>query len=658
MLFDSRAARAGHCGWLATRFAGSFASRSFFLAAVYPPWRTFSGLICVPLFFFDNPAPTMVARRYGCILSFFALFTIYYLPSAASGAAYNSDGTPGNIQTLHDSAADGDTITIPAGTFNWTTGVNVTKGITLQGAGIGQSIIEDNITAVSGNLLKITTATGKSYRVTGIQFNRSRATEHVGYGAIALSGSSTSFRFDHCKFNAITTGPYFLISGRVNGVIDHNDFIRGSTSSSSSGCFFIYSDTWGGGVYGNASWSSPVNWGSAAFLFIETNTFSVDAPNVIKGISDAYSGARYVFRYNTSTNMKMELGHGTESSGYARGVRAVEVYNNTFSNSPASSANLLDIRSGTALVHDNTSTGWSHTAWGTATVDRCIGYYSFNSVRGWEGANGLSAWDINDPALYASGTASTGSGQERLIVTGASWTTNQWAGYALLDLDGGFTDGQGIIWPNNFGTIMSNTSDTILTYAGAFSPRLNFATGHRYEIRKVTQCFDGVGTGLCDAMPGGPLAAHDMHQVLDPLYCWNNTVDGTAANWVTGPTGGTTEGVHFINGTAKPGYTPYVYPHPLAVSDSPTPTPTATATFTPTPTATATATATETPTPTATATATFTPTATATFTPTPTATFTPTPTATATATSTHTPTPAATPRIIQFTGQLQILPSP
>ena len=38
-------------------------------------------------------------------------------------------------------ATDGDTVTIPAGTATWTTGVNTGKAITLQGAGVGFTVI-------------------------------------------------------------------------------------------------------------------------------------------------------------------------------------------------------------------------------------------------------------------------------------------------------------------------------------------------------------------------------------------------------------------------------------------------------------------------------------------------------------------------------------
>ena len=53
-------------------------------------------------------------------------------------------------------------------------------------------------------------------------------------------------------------------------------------------------------------------------------------------------------------------------------------------------------------------------------------------------------------------------------------------------------------------------------------------------------------------------------QVSEPLYIWGYTLNGTV-------TGGESDypniqsGRDFINGTVKPGYTPYTYPHPLTV---------------------------------------------------------------------------------------------
>ena len=53
---------------------------------------------------------------------------------SALAKVYDSNGSVANVQALHAAAHDGDTITLPAGTFSWTSRLNITKGITLQGA--------------------------------------------------------------------------------------------------------------------------------------------------------------------------------------------------------------------------------------------------------------------------------------------------------------------------------------------------------------------------------------------------------------------------------------------------------------------------------------------------------------------------------------------
>src|SRR5262249_3730450 len=58
----------------------------------------------------------------------------FLVTSNCFGTVWPSDGSDANVQAIHDTNAhDGDTITLPAGTFIWTAGVNVTKGITVSG---------------------------------------------------------------------------------------------------------------------------------------------------------------------------------------------------------------------------------------------------------------------------------------------------------------------------------------------------------------------------------------------------------------------------------------------------------------------------------------------------------------------------------------------
>lgn len=70
-------------------------------------------------------------------------------------------------------ATDGDAVMIPAGTAGWMSTITITAGITLCGAGIGKTIIIDDIIDVNSQQLLIwTTAANKSYRMTGIEFDR------------------------------------------------------------------------------------------------------------------------------------------------------------------------------------------------------------------------------------------------------------------------------------------------------------------------------------------------------------------------------------------------------------------------------------------------------------------------------------------------------
>ena len=58
----------------------------------------------------------------------------FLVTSNSFGTVWPSDGSEANVQAIHDTNAhDGDTITLPAGTFIWITGVSLTKGITVSG---------------------------------------------------------------------------------------------------------------------------------------------------------------------------------------------------------------------------------------------------------------------------------------------------------------------------------------------------------------------------------------------------------------------------------------------------------------------------------------------------------------------------------------------
>ncbi|MCL4204643.1 MAG: hypothetical protein KJ000_19320 [Pirellulaceae bacterium] len=68
--------------------------------------------------------------------------------------------------------------------------------------------------------------------------------------------------------------------------------------------------------------------------------------------------------------------------------------------------------------------------------------------------------------------------------------------------------------------------------------------------------------------PGKPLANRvDRSYGEHPTCVWNNTLNGRVGRLVSSSPR-IQDGVDFFNGTPKPGYTPYAYPHPL-VSEQP-----------------------------------------------------------------------------------------
>src|SRR6187200_984248 len=158
----------------------------------------------------------------------------FLVTSNSFGTVWPSDGSAANVQAIHDTNAhDGDTITLPAGTFIWTTRVNLTKGITISGqttiTGAGtanctandQTIIIDEVSRTGGALLRASIPAGKSFRLTGVTFRWGSINQIGSGGAIALSsptGLVQNARIDHCHFDHLYWGYVIQLSNWIYGV--------------------------------------------------------------------------------------------------------------------------------------------------------------------------------------------------------------------------------------------------------------------------------------------------------------------------------------------------------------------------------------------------------------------------------------------------------
>ena len=466
---------------------------------------------------------------------------------------YPSNGTAASVQSiLNNQAQNGDTITLPAGIFAWTTGVVISKAITLQGAGVGNTVIRDN---VQGNRIIFWTlpnVAGNS-RLTGIEFQDGGGTHSAApTGAFHVDGTNSSgatFRWDHCYWNNVNGSAVF---DTVIGVIDHNTFYvaRGSIP------LYFYATRWNGRSFGDGSWAAPTNYGSSQFTFVEDCTFTFNVGG-LRTMTDAYAGARFVIRHNTIHDGVIN-NHGTESTGRIRGGRAMEVYNNTYTGTNLNRF-VGGSRSGGVLFHDNIVSGY----WGINATFTLINVRNYMSFAPWGGADGTNAWDVNEPNAFFTGTAASNSSNLNVAVSGANWASNQWVGYVLRRTSNVCNSGS-----LNYGEIQSNTSNTI-TYTGNGGypnpPDMSICAGDTFEIRKVDHALDQCGRAGGSLITGDPPVrpAGWNDQVTEPCYAWNNG----QVHFEGGP--GVRANVHYFNNTRMPGYTPYVYPHPLTTSLNP-----------------------------------------------------------------------------------------
>jgi hypothetical protein len=463
----------------------------------------------------------------GKTLLFILICSGFSVPRSGAAATYYSNGAAANVQALHNIASEGDKIILPAGTFSWTSRLNVTKGITLQGATTiagsawsptvaDATIIQDNTPRAGSGIISAQLNANQSFRLTGITFRRGSSSTYGSNGAIRVvstgSQPNSSVRIDHCHFDHLYWNYAVWVYGWIFGVDDHNVFDCNAANSS----HLIWHNTWSGRTNGNGSWADFPYYGTEKFWFIEDNTIRGNGP-VTSGRVDSMNGGRFVARHNAFFNAGPG-GHGTEG-GPQRGARVREVYDNTFHWTIGWGGHMQ--RSGGGFWHDNDWTGidsnsQSHTS---LAVFREIGAIG-NDLSLWGLAGGNNPWDMNDPhGRYETGTDS-GSVNSRGVIHDSSkrWTINQWIGYSVINRNPASN------CYNHSAYIVSNTSNTI-TYAyypsGDRGAPLIFNAADNYAIYRVLTALDQNGRGKgdlisADSPPRWP------NEALEPCFSWNN----------------------------------------------------------------------------------------------------------------------------------------
>ncbi|MCK4282864.1 MAG: fibronectin type III domain-containing protein [Candidatus Brocadiae bacterium] len=426
-----------------------------------------------------------------------------------------------DVQAAIDAASDGDTVLVPAGSSVWEGGAAVpnNKRITLQGSGMASTALTN---------AKINLGRSGS-RVTGFGF---------AVGLITVDGDG--WRVDHCSFHSaskFTTS----VSARgereddhPKGVVDHCVFHNGR----------VVTIGWAG-LKADHLWASPCGLGTDRAVYVEDCQFT---RTVHGNAVDTNYGGCYVFRHNVVTDSTTEA-HSVQ--GDHRAARHWEIYENQFrlANRTAMWTPFFQ-RGGTGVVFNNTVSGsWTLRA---IVLDNIRSYDS----RGKEArqCDGGSTWDGNEPIDHGTGVHAGETGAAALTHAGKAWTPDALVGFYVYNV----TDG-------SKGEITANTATTV-TAALAGGVRNSWDTGDRYSITNGYPSRDQIGRSTdlhlwTDDTPYPP-------QLLEPAYAWGNTFNGKEMAFVALVDRGrlgmhVQEGRDYFNGTPRPGYRPYTYPHPL-----------------------------------------------------------------------------------------------
>lgn len=308
------------------------------------------------------------------LVKYLIALLLILIPATSLADTHNAAScSSADVATAITASANGDIVTIPVGTCTWTSGITVTKNITIQGAGYANTVITRNGTAFK--------LTDTSTRITGIGFSMSSGDKQID-----VNGGS-GWRIDHCQFTNPTTSS--LVSIYVNsdtstsapyGLIDNNDFQGGRITTSLAS----------NATEARAIWAAEHPFGSADTtglhtVYIEDNTFTKTwDSNCIDG--SAYTGG-YVARYNAVTGSQFHV-HSLQDATN-RGAKAWEMYGNTFTTSSSRWAAIW-ARSGTGYIFNNTISGsYSY----NVIFDNIRSYQSILTAGQ---CNSSSDWDGND----------------------------------------------------------------------------------------------------------------------------------------------------------------------------------------------------------------------------------------------------------------------
>ncbi|HEY3755767.1 MAG TPA: hypothetical protein VGL42_06420 [Opitutaceae bacterium] len=451
------------------------------------------------------------------------------------GTVFATDGSQADVAAAIAAAGAGNLVELPAGTFTWGAAGTITyinKAIVLSGAGTGGDgttiqLAPDGPSETTGTIELFAACTVENLSIVGA----------TGASVCAFSANSTASNWQITNVTYVQSDSnftaYFCASNSSYGLIDN------CTITSLIGNNEL--------IFGRGpgnSWQAPDSSGTANAVFIEDCTFN--GPGYV---CDANANARFVVRFCTINGAMKVDGHGLASNSPARGVRQMEVYDNTWTTSTADSP-AIEIRGGTGYIFGNqTINQTAASSWLYLDEYGALGTWpnfgsAYQTPASYPVADQIGIGEDpkaahSDP-IYVWGNLAAAS-------AGAGAATVDWAlawkpiPAAAVTANGGVTFTMGPSSPciihQNQDYFKQNVGET---FDGSGSDGNGVGSGTLAQMNALTPAVTGVGFWVTDQGNWNQRAGG----MSGTLYVWNGS------SWTQ----------H---------YTPYTYPHPLRSPNGP-----------------------------------------------------------------------------------------
>jgi hypothetical protein len=287
----------------------------------------------------------------------FSLLPKIVLADIHTAATCQNKAGQTDVQTAVNAASSGDAVIVPAGSCTWDATLIITKGIRLQGAGVGSTVITSNMASTGDYLIKYQPSNilaDEPFTVAGFTLDMA-----LKSGGIFLENTNMTNGYElhrikihnNSFLNGINVDSIY-VKGQVYGVVYNNTFTTSLALMDYIGGDF--------GAWNNIS----VSFADANALYFEDNTITSK-----EGLVGSARGARYIFRYNdliisaqsNASVMFFDL-HGNQSGGGGlTGAMQGEFYGNKVTDlaNPQRFSMFLDQRGGKAMVFNNSMTSTS-----------------------------------------------------------------------------------------------------------------------------------------------------------------------------------------------------------------------------------------------------------------------------------------------------------